>query len=89
MAIHEKEKLRGFGMVFKPSFKCFKNEKIIFSQVILKIECLFYQNICVTQSWNLNNLGIFPTNYIIIVKKYFMRPNKIYIFRISSTRSTK
>ncbi len=45
--------------------------------------------ICSTQSWNLNNLGIFSTNYIIIVKKYFMRPNKIYIFRISSTRSTK
>jgi len=46
--------------------------------------------ICVTQSWNLNNLGIFSTNYIIIVKKYFMRPNKIYIFRISSTtKSTK
>ena len=32
-------------MVFKPSFKCFKNEKIIFIQVILKLECLFYQNI--------------------------------------------
>jgi len=32
-------------MVFKPSFKCFKNEKINFIQVILKLECLFYQNI--------------------------------------------
>ena len=29
-------------MFFKPSFKCFKNEKIIFSQVILKLESLFY-----------------------------------------------
>jgi len=36
MAIREKGKLRDLGMVFKPSFKCFKNEKIIFSQVILK-----------------------------------------------------
>ena len=27
MAICEKEKLRDLGMVFKPSFKCFKNEK--------------------------------------------------------------
>ncbi len=45
--------------------------------------------ICSTQSWNLNNLGICSANYIIIVKKYFMRPNKIYIFRMSSTRSTK
>ena len=33
------------GMVFKPDFKCFKNEKIIFIQVILKLECLLYQNI--------------------------------------------
>ena len=45
MAIREKGKLRDFGMVFKPSFKCFKNEKIIFIQVILKLESLFYQNI--------------------------------------------
>ena len=29
-------------MVFKPSFKCFKNKKINFNQVILKLECLFY-----------------------------------------------
>jgi len=35
------------GVVFKPSFKCFKNEKIIFIQVILKQECLFHQNIYV------------------------------------------
>ncbi len=28
------------------------------------------------------NFGIFSTNYIIIVKKYFKRPNKIHIFRI-------
>ena len=32
-------------MVSKPSFKCFKIQKIIFSQVILKLECLFSQNI--------------------------------------------
>ncbi len=45
MAIREKGKLRDLGMVLKPSFKCFKNEKIIFIQVILKLKCLFYQNI--------------------------------------------
>jgi len=45
MAIREKGKLRDLGIVFKPSFKCFKNEKIIFFQVILKLECLFHQNI--------------------------------------------
>jgi len=44
MAIREKGKLRDLGMVFKPSFKCFKNIKVIFIQVILKLECLFYQN---------------------------------------------
>jgi hypothetical protein len=44
-AIQEKGKLGDLGMVFKPSFKCFKNEKIIFIQVILKLEYLFYQNI--------------------------------------------
>jgi hypothetical protein len=45
MAICEKGKLRDLGMVFKPSFKFFKNEKFIFIQAILKLECLFYQNI--------------------------------------------
>ncbi len=45
MAKRKKGKLRDLRMVFKPSFKCFKNEKIIFIQVILKLECLFYQNI--------------------------------------------
>ena len=43
--VYGEGKLRDLGMVFKPSFKCFKNEKIIFIQVILKLECLFYQNI--------------------------------------------
>ncbi len=32
-------------MVFKQSFKYLKNEKINLSKVILKLECLFYQNI--------------------------------------------
>jgi len=44
MAIRKKEKWRDLGMVFKPSFKWFKNEKIIFIQVILKQECLFHLN---------------------------------------------
>jgi hypothetical protein len=30
MMIREKGKLRDLGMIFKPSFKCFKNEKINF-----------------------------------------------------------
>jgi len=75
-------------MVFKQSFKYLKNEIINLCKVILKLECL-YQNICSDQTWNLHNHGIFSTNYIIIVKKYFKRPNKIYVFRINSTRSTK
>jgi hypothetical protein len=33
------------GTVFKQSFKYIKNEKINLSKVILKLECLFYQNI--------------------------------------------
>ena len=32
-------------MVFKQNFKYLKNEKIILSKVILKLECLFYHNI--------------------------------------------
>jgi len=32
-------------MVFKQSFKYLKNKKINLSKVILKLECLFYQNI--------------------------------------------
>jgi len=47
MAIRDKGKLRNLGIVFKTSFKCFKNEKIIFILMILKLECLFYQNICI------------------------------------------
>ena len=33
------------GMVFKPSFKCFENEKVNFIQAILKLETLLYQNV--------------------------------------------
>ena len=44
MAIRKKGKLRDKGMVFKPSFKYLKNEKSVI-KVILKPECLFYQNI--------------------------------------------
>jgi hypothetical protein len=36
-------------MVFKQSFKYLKNEKINLSKVILKLECLFYQNIYMLQ----------------------------------------
>ncbi len=32
------------GMVFKPSFKCFKNEKINFTPAFLKLETLLFQN---------------------------------------------
>ncbi len=32
-------------MVFKPSFKYFKNQKTKFGLSILKLETLFYQNI--------------------------------------------
>ena len=39
------------GEVFEPSFKYFKNEKIIFIQVILKLECLFFQNIYIISSY--------------------------------------
>ena len=35
-------------MVFKPSFKCFKNEKVNFIQAILKLETLNYQNIFIS-----------------------------------------
>jgi len=38
-------KLRDLGMVFKPSFMCFKNEKINFSHAFLKLETLLYQSI--------------------------------------------
>jgi len=45
MALREREKIRDLGMFFKPSFKCFKNEKINFIQAILKLEILLDQNI--------------------------------------------
>jgi hypothetical protein len=56
LAIFKLFKISGLQtkMVFKQSFKYLKNEKIKFIEVILKLECLFYQNICMcsTQSWN-------------------------------------
>ena len=42
--IREKGKLRDLGIVFKPSFKCFKNEKINFIPAFLKLETLLFQN---------------------------------------------
>jgi hypothetical protein len=48
MAIHEKGKWRDLGMVLKQSLKCLKNEKINFGLSILKLECLFYQNIFIS-----------------------------------------
>ncbi len=38
-------------MVFKQSFKYLKNEKINLSKVILKLECLFCQNIYIISSY--------------------------------------
>ena len=65
MAICEKVKLRDLGMVFKPSFKCFKNEKFIFIQVILKLKCLFYQTYIYIIS-----------SYIILVERFRLKQKK-------------
>jgi hypothetical protein len=48
MAIREREKLRDLDMFFKPSFKCFKNEKINFIQAFPKQESLLFQNIFIS-----------------------------------------
>ncbi len=42
--VYGEGKLRDLGMVFKPSFKCFKNEKINFIQAFLKLETLLFYN---------------------------------------------
>jgi len=44
----KKEIWRRLGMVFKPSFKCFKKEIINFGLSILKLETLLYQNIFIS-----------------------------------------
>jgi hypothetical protein len=41
MVIRKKGKLRDLGMDFKPSYKCFKNKKIIFIQFKMKKLSLF------------------------------------------------
>jgi hypothetical protein len=41
--VYGEGKLRDLGMVFKPSFKCFKNEKINFIQAFLKQETLLFR----------------------------------------------
>jgi hypothetical protein len=38
-------------LIFKPSFKCLKNEKINYIQAILKLETLLYQNIYIISSY--------------------------------------
>jgi hypothetical protein len=43
--VYGEGKLRNLGMVFKSSFKCFKNKKINFIQAFLKLESLVYKNI--------------------------------------------
>ena len=45
MATRKKGKWCDLGMVFKPSFKCLKNEKINFIKVILKLDTLLSLNI--------------------------------------------
>jgi len=40
--VYGEGKLRDFGMLFKPSFMCFKKEKINLSPAILKQETLLY-----------------------------------------------
>jgi hypothetical protein len=42
--------------------KKLKNEKIIFSQVILKPECLFYQNIYILFHYILNSYSDLDSN---------------------------
>ena len=42
--VYGEGKLRYLGMVFKPSFKCYKNEKINFIPAFLKLETLLFQN---------------------------------------------
>jgi len=51
---------------FKQTFVYLKNKKINLIKVILKLECLFYQNIyiCCTQSSNFENLKIDQNIYI-------------------------
>jgi hypothetical protein len=44
---------------------------------------------CSEQSSDFESLGIFFHHLFSHRKKYFMRPNKICIFRISSTRSAQ
>jgi hypothetical protein len=41
-------------LIFKPSFKCLKNEKINYIQAILKLETLLYQNIYIILSYFLS-----------------------------------
>jgi hypothetical protein len=53
-------------MVFKPSFKCFKNEKINISQAFLKLETLLFQNMSILfyhilYKWS-GNLKNMPTD---------------------------
>ena len=52
-------------MVFKPSFKCFKNEKIIFIQVIIK-----------TRMFVLSEYVYIISSYIIFVRRFRLTKKK-------------
>ena len=57
--------IKWYGMVFKPSFKCFKNEKIIFIQVILK-----------TRMFVLSEYVYIISSYIIFVRRFRLTKKK-------------
>jgi len=67
-------------MVFKPSFKCFKNEKVNFIQAILRLETLLYQNIFISFYHFLYIRSDLDSNKF---KKWFgslkNMPNKVFI----------
>ena len=53
MAIRKKGKLRDLGIVFKPSFKCFKNKKNLLYSSDSKTRMLVYRNIYIISSYNI------------------------------------
>jgi len=79
------KKSRKKGMVFKQSFKCFKNEQINFIQALLKLETLLFQNMFILAHHILYWYSDFDSNkkksgpktcqltprYVIALKSYY------------------
>jgi len=63
-------------MVFKPSFMCFKNEKINFNPAFLKLETLFFLYSFRTKNFTLSEHVYIILSYSIFIERFRLKQKK-------------